>query len=125
MTRTKVAPIVAEVFAFMEEKGVVLADLIEVGGEDLKSTNPKKLEKVRRVEKCWTLMAKLGVKYADLENSPSIPPTNPTRGRRGEGHFSEAIESIDVFAISPAHTEPNEINDLGELVPVGDPGSKS
>ena len=60
-----------EVFTFMAKHGLTLVDLTEVGGEDLKSPNPKKAEKARRVEKCWSLMARLGIKFRDLENSPS------------------------------------------------------
>jgi hypothetical protein len=68
--QAKLAPGLAQVFDFTAKTGLGLADLIEVGGEDLESSNPRKVEKAKRVEKCWSLMAKLGVKYADLENSP-------------------------------------------------------
>jgi hypothetical protein len=81
----KVAPAVIEVSTFMRTRGLTLIDLIEVGGEDLKSVNPGRVKKARDVEKCWSLMAKLGVKYADLEHSPSRPTAKPTRAQRGEG----------------------------------------
>ena len=111
---------VVEIFEFMRKRGLSLEELIEIGGEDLKSSNPKKVEKAKRVEKCWSLMAKLGVKYADLENSPSNHPTKSVRRRRGEGHFLEVPEITDVSGISPVSTKSNEINDLANSVPVGD-----
>ena len=107
-----------EVFTFMAKHGLTLVDLTEVGGEDLKSPNPKKAEKARRVEKCWSLMARLGIKFRDLENSPQPIPDKPSRRRRGEGHFSEVSENIRISAIS-VDKEPNEINDLTNSAPVG------
>jgi hypothetical protein len=73
--QAKPAP-VGEMFDFMAKTGLTLADLVEVGGADLKSANPRMAEKAKRTEKCWSLMAQLGVKYADLENSPR-PPIQP------------------------------------------------
>ena len=66
------AAAVAEVFTFVKKRGLTLEDLIEISGEDLKSPNPKKVEKAKRVEKCWSLMAKLDVKYADLELAAGV-----------------------------------------------------
>jgi hypothetical protein len=51
----------AEVFAHMRKNKLALANLIEIGGEDLKSP------KVRHVERCWALIARLGITYAVLE----------------------------------------------------------
>jgi hypothetical protein len=57
---------VADVFAFMAKQGLTLGDLLVIDGAT--SSNRRQVEKARRVEKYWSLMAKLGVKFADLEN---------------------------------------------------------
>jgi hypothetical protein len=95
---TKIPPSVAEVLSFMAKRGLTLVDLIEVGGEDLKSSDPKKSEKAKSGEKSWGLMAKLGVKYVDLENSVGHHPLKPSRAQRGEGVLSEVVENKEVFA---------------------------
>jgi hypothetical protein len=74
-------------------------DLIQIGGEDLKALNPKRVEKARRVEKCWSLMARLSVKFADLEAASQPSPDKPTSRRHGAGHFSEAIENKEILDI--------------------------
>ena len=93
--RTNLA--VADVFAFMAKQGLTLSDLLSVDG--VKSSNPKQVEKARRVEKCWSLMAKLGAKFADLENSPLSIPDKPSRRRRGEGVSSQVIENTELLEI--------------------------
>jgi hypothetical protein len=50
---------------FMESRRLSLADLTEVGGEDLRLAKTRK--KALLVERCWALMARLGVTHADLE----------------------------------------------------------
>lgn len=105
----------------MRKRKLALADLTDVGGEDLKSTSAKKVEKARRVEKCWALMARLLVCFTDLEQAPANLTAKPSRRRRGEGHFSEAIEITRVSETETHHIKPNEINDLADSAPVGDP----
>src|SRR6516165_218338 len=61
---------VVEVLDLMRKRGLSLDDLIQVGGEDLKSPNPKRVKKAHYVEKAWALMARLSVKFADLEQAP-------------------------------------------------------
>ena len=51
----------------MRRNRLALDDLIEIGGEDFRSASPKRIETARRVEKCWSLMARLSVCFADLE----------------------------------------------------------
>ena len=116
--RTRQAQAAAEIFDFMRKHGLALDDLTAYGGEDLK--NPKHAEKARRVDKCWALMARLSVKYADLESAPPPIPDKRPRRRRGEGHFSEVIETKEVFGIDPFGTKSNEINDLANSAPIGD-----
>jgi hypothetical protein len=69
---------VVEILDFMRKHGLTLSDLIEIGGEDLKASNPKRKEKARRVEKCWSLMARLSLCYAHLEAAPA-----PRHGKTG------------------------------------------
>ena len=114
---------VVEIFDFMRKSGLALQDLIEIGGAELKSSNPKTREKARRLEKCWSLMAKLGVKFADLERlSPPIPD-KPARRRRGEGVFSEVVENKEISGTATHQHKSNEINDLANSAPVGVPDS--
>jgi hypothetical protein len=111
--------VVVEVLDFMRKRGLALSDLIQIGGEDLKLSNSKRVEKARRVEKCWSLMARLSVKFADLEAAAPPIPDKSARRRRGEGHFSEALE-ITRFSETPPHPfKSNEINDLADSAPVG------
>jgi hypothetical protein len=119
---------VAQTVAFLNKRKVVLDDLIGVGGEDLKSADPRRAEKARHVEKCWSLMAKLGVKFVDIEQSEQAPrPThrNPTSAQRGEGHFCQVVENTGVSPASPGKVKPNKINDLGNSVPVASPQPNS
>jgi hypothetical protein len=46
-------------------------DLVNYGGEDLRSRDPVRSGKARCVEKAWALMARLGVKHIDLETAIS------------------------------------------------------
>ena len=117
--RARQAQAVVEILDFMRKHHLALVDLIEIGGEDLKSASAKKVEKAKRVEKCWSLMARLSVRFADLEQAPGNLPTRPSRRRRGEGHFSETIENTRVSESFSHHTKLNEINDLADSAPVG------
>ena len=118
--RQKPRQAVVEILDFMRKRGLTLNDLIQIGGEDFTSPSPMRKEKARRVEKCWSLMARLSVKFADLEQAPNNPPTRPSRRRRGEGHFSQVIEKAGVSGTFAHQVKPNEINDLTDSVPVGD-----
>ena len=103
---------VVEILDFMRRNRLALNDLIEISGEDFGSASPKRIEKARCVEKCWSLMARLSVKFADLEQAPNNPPTRPSRRRRGEGHFSQVIEKAGVSGTFISMHKSNEINDL-------------
>ena len=102
---------VVEIFDFMRQRGLALDDLIQVSGEDLKSPNPKHVEKTRRVEKCWELMARLSVKFADLEQAPGQPSTKPARRRRDEGVFSHVIENKEISSDTAAEVKSLKDND--------------
>jgi hypothetical protein len=59
---------VERAFDYMRRHRVTLADLIEVGGADLKSRDSKRAEQARRVGKTWELIAQLGLTYTALES---------------------------------------------------------
>jgi hypothetical protein len=61
------SPAVTQVLEFMRKHRLSAADLVEIGGEDLRS--PRTRAKARDVELCWELIARLGLKYADLEKA--------------------------------------------------------
>ena len=79
-----------QVGEFMRKKKLSLDDLINVGGAELKSSDPRLKERALRVLRCWELMARLGVKYVDIEHfkqSPRAIPASRARIRRGEHQF--------------------------------------
>jgi hypothetical protein len=124
---------VERAFDYMRRHRVTLADLIEVGGADLKSRDSKRAEQARRVGKTWELIAQLGLTYTALEsghhaNSATATlsiPEKRSRRRRGEGHFLQVPENAQVLDIQGAEGKPNKINDLGNFGPVGSPEMKS
>jgi hypothetical protein len=89
-----------EVRAFMRTHRLTDDDLVECDGRDLNSSNRRLRERALRVEKCWELIARLGVK---------APPPKPTKGRitglRGSGDTA-GIE------IGQAKTENKEKEEL-------------
>jgi hypothetical protein len=111
---------VVEILDFMRKRGLALNDLIQISAEDFKSSSPTRKEKARRVEKCWSLMARLSVKFADLEAAPPLTPDKSVRRRRGEGHSSEVLEITRDSDTASHHTKSNEINGLADYAPVGD-----
>jgi hypothetical protein len=113
---------VVEIFDCMAKRGVGLDDLIQVGGEDLKSSSPKHVEKAVRVAKCWSLMARLSVKFADLEQVPGQCSTKPARRRSGEGSFSQVIENKEISSDAPGEVKPLKNNDKTDDHSVGVPG---
>ena len=110
---------VVEILDFMRRNRLALDDLIQIGGEDFRSPSPVRKEKARRVEKCSSLMARLSVKFADLEQAPRSVPDKPARMRRGEGHFSQVTENARVSGTFAYLHKSNEINDLANSAPVG------
>jgi hypothetical protein len=79
---------VEQVREFMGRRDLSLDDLIDIGGEDLRSLDPGLAGKARCVERCWELMAKHAVKHLDLEHSQDGGrPTHTTK--RPEGDATE------------------------------------
>jgi hypothetical protein len=58
------APKVDEVLEYMRRRKLSRADLIEIGGEDLRSSHC--VEKARCVANTWALIARLGVAHVDI-----------------------------------------------------------
>ena len=117
--RARHAQAVAEIFTFMRKRRLALEDLIEYGGAELKSSNPKTRETARHVEKCWALMARLSVNYAHLEQAPAADTAKPARARRGEGHFSEVIENKEVSTPNPGDVKSLKNNNKTDNHSVG------
>jgi hypothetical protein len=108
--RARQAQAVAEIFDLMRKRGLALDDLLEIGGQDLSSSNPKQVVKAHSVEKTWALMARLSVKFADFEQAPGQPPTKPARRRPGEEPFSEVIENKEISGDTPHQVKSLKIN---------------
>ena len=70
--RARRAQAVAEIFDLMRKRGLSLDELVEIGSQDLESSNAKQVAKAHSVEKTWALMARLSVKFADLEQAPAL-----------------------------------------------------
>lgn len=123
---------VTEVFAYMRKHKLSMAELIEIGGQDLRSKNPGRAGKARAVSRCWELIAQLHLDYAALErccheNFPSQPsqhttPTQPRQRHRKSNPKGQANQQLDHSAAAVGN--PNEINDLANSAPVGDPEPK-
>ena len=128
------AQAVAEVFEFMRRRHLVLADLTEYGGEDLPNPklpervcNPARVKNARAVERCWELIAQLGLTFETLESSsyansatPTLSrPARPSRGRRGAGGASKTPAFSTACEKTPSQAKSSEINDLANLAPVG------
>jgi hypothetical protein len=73
---------VVEIFDFMRRHKLTLADLIEVGGEDFRSPDSQIANRARAVSRCWEMMARLSLKFADLETVAGEIPDPPRRRRR-------------------------------------------
>jgi hypothetical protein len=109
---------VDQVFEFMRRHGLSLEDLVEVGGEDLRSSNPRRAEKARRVEKCWALMARLGLKFSNL---PARVGHKSAPRRRGRSVFKQPVDIAHVSLPAPSYGKCSKINELAVSAPAGDP----
>jgi hypothetical protein len=124
---------VAEVREYMRQRRLAVADLVEIGGEDLRSSNPALAGKARLVERCWALMARLGVKHVDLEStSPGEFATTAVseaasgaRRRRGGKSTRKSKQNQHVDYKQPTITNLSEINGLAVSSPVEAPAMKS
>jgi hypothetical protein len=112
---------VAEMCEFMRLKKLTPDDLIWIGGEDLRSPDPQRAGKARCVEKCWSLMARLGVKHVDLPEmaGQSTDHLAPRRRHRKSNLKHQQNQRVDVKE-APS-TKSSKINDLAVSAAVGDP----
>jgi hypothetical protein len=117
----------------MRKHRLSLADLIDIGGEDLRSADPKRRRKALHVEKCWALMARLQVKHIDLETMlprefapAAVPePTLRPRRQRHRGVVTQAIDDEGNSSSATTSIDSNEINDLAANSPVEAPAPQS
>jgi hypothetical protein len=120
---------VDQIHAFMRQRGLSLGDLTEIGGEDLRSSNSRRVEKARRIERCWALMAQIGVKCDELQERdiPAVVPKPDfsTRRRRHSTVARQAIDTTGDLELTPREVNLSNINDLTISGPVGDPEIKS
>src|SRR5262245_2360037 len=112
--------VIEQVLALMSRLKISLENLVEVGGEDLKSSDPGRAGKARCVERGWALMARLGVKHSGLESALSrefsaaaVPePAIRPRRRRGRTPIQKTTQNQGVNKNQAPLTKPNEIRDL-------------
>jgi hypothetical protein len=77
------------VLEFMRRHGLGLDDLTDIGGEHLKSPAPTQREMAARVSRCWELIARNGVNFAELVTAVgSFCPL-----RHHEGDATERLSS--------------------------------
>jgi hypothetical protein len=112
------AAAVAQVFAYLHRHRIALDDLIDIGGDELKAPNAVRRECARRVEQCWSLIARLRVDFAALTGAAPQHPVKPSRRRRGEGVCSQAIENTDVSGVDPPQVKSLKTHDIPDNHPV-------
>jgi hypothetical protein len=106
------APNIAAVLAFMSEHGLALDDLIWVGDEDLKSTNPVRRQMASRVSRCWEIMARGNVNFAQLEAAVGAMPAAEPRRRRHRLNSAQAVDNAEKSRSGPPAANSNKINNL-------------
>ena len=113
--------VIEPVLEFMRRHGLGLDDLTEIGGEHLKSPVPTQREMAARVSRCWELIARNGVNFAELVTAVGSMPTPAPRKRRHRAAVAQAIDNAGELGTDPPPPNTNEINDLAVSGSVGDP----
>jgi hypothetical protein len=67
-------------------------------------------------------MARVGVKYADLEKAAGDDTARAASAQRDEGHFSQVIENTDGFYAKPSKPKSLKNNDKTDNHSVGASG---
>jgi hypothetical protein len=95
--------VIAQVLDYMRRHKLTADDLVEVGGEDLRSRSQRIRRKVLHVEKCWALMARHGVKHTDLAPKAARRRRHrrPSIENAGETLNSTPLEIIEEFPVFP------------------------
>jgi hypothetical protein len=110
---------VEQVCEHMRRLRLSLNDLVDFGGEDLRSPDPHRAGKARSVEKTWALMARLSVQHVDLDD-PALPLPVSKPPRRRHRKPAEKHQPYQRFGENqPSDTKLNEINDLSVCAAVG------
>jgi len=117
--------VIEPVLEFMRRHGLGLDDLTNIGGEHLKSPLPIHREMAARVSRCWELIARNGVNFAELVTAVGSMPTSAPRRRRHRAAFEQVIDNTGELGIGPPQPNTNEINDLEISGSVCDPEIES
>jgi hypothetical protein len=117
--------VIEPVLEFMRRHGLGLDDLTEIGGEHLKSSVPTQREMAARVSRCWELIARNGVNFAELVTAVGSMPTPAPRRRRHRAPVQQVIDNAAELGIDLPRPDPNEINGLAVSGSVGDPEIES
>jgi hypothetical protein len=105
---------VQEVLEFLERYRLTPQDLVEIGGEDLRPGS-KLRGKAHRVEKCWEMMARLGVKHAEISADEPTPVPRPEKMGSRQRHseqWQKYEQDQEVIGKDENQYFLNEINDL-------------
>jgi hypothetical protein len=117
------AQVIEPVLEFMHRHGLGLDDLTDIGGDHLKSPVSTQRAMAARVSRCWELIARKGVNFAELVTA--VLPTPAPRRRRHRAPVQQVTDNAGELGIDPLPTNPNEINDLAVFSAVRDPEFES
>ena len=117
--------VIEPVLEFMRRHGLGLDDLTNIGGQHLKSLVPTQREMAARVSRCWELIARNGVHFAELVTAVGSMPTSAPRRRRHRAAVEEVIDNAGKLNLDPFASNPNEINDLAVSGSIGHPEIES
>jgi hypothetical protein len=117
--------VIEPVLEFMRRHGLGLDDLTDIGGEHLKSPVSIQREMAARVSRCWELIARNGVNFAELVTAVESMPAPAPRRRRHRAAVEQVIDNAGELGIEASPSNPNELNDLAVSGSVGHPEIES
>jgi hypothetical protein len=115
--------VIEPVLEFMRRHGLGLDDLTNIGGEHLRSPVSIQREMAGRVSRCWKLIARNGVNFAELVTAAMSAPA--PRRRRHRAAVEQVIDNAGELGVDLPPTNPNEINGLAVSGSVGGPEIES